>query len=353
MRDELVLKIGNKRLSGWKEFEVERSIEFGPHKFEVKLRKMQWRNPNASQYIRITAGDAFSLYLDDTLLITGYVDVVRPNYDATNMDLTITGRSKLGDLVDCSLTGQQFKKQTLLQIATTLCLPFGIAVTVADGVDIGGEFANDQTLDEGQPVWVFLEYIARIKGVRLIGDAQGDLWLTRGPQRRANQALTLGENVLRAGATDDHRKRYSDYTVMAETDDDDVGFGNDGAQHIQGKHLDKTITRYRPIVIPTDAKCSLAECEIQAQWQAKSHYGRSKQAPYVVRGYRQPADGTVWPFNALVRVNDAYLDINEDRLIVSTIMKLDENGPITEIVVQPVDAYNLQPLKEEASEELF
>jgi prophage tail gpP-like protein len=351
MLDELILSIGGKRLKGWKEFEVFRSIERGPHHFEVTLRKMQWRTPKAKDYVSVKGGDAFRLFLDDTLLISGNIDVARPNYDATTMDLTISGRSKLGDLVDCSTTGQKFTQQDLLQIATILCKPFGIAVHVAKGVDIGGVFASDQVLAEGQGVWEFLEYISRIKGVRLIGDAKGDLWLTRGPQGRAKQALTLGENVLSAGSTDDHRQRFSHYTVQVEPDDDD--FGDAGAQHIQGEHIDKTIKRYRPITITTDVKCSLKECATQALWQFKSHYGRSRQAPYVVHGFRQAPGEPVWPINALVRIDDAYLDINEDRLIVSTKMTLNDKGPLTEVVVQPADAYDLQPLKEEKSESVF
>jgi prophage tail gpP-like protein len=341
--DSIFLLIGDKRLTGWKSFSVRRSIERGPHDFKVSLRRMQWRNPASDDYRILKGGEAVSIYIGDDLLMTGEIDEVQPAYDATHLELDIVGRSKVRNLVDCSLIGKKFKQQNLLQIAKDLCTPFGINVYVGDGVDIGGKFVNDQTLDEGQIIWNFLEYLSRIKGIRLLSDAHGDLWLTRGPQGRTITPLVLGRNILTAGGNESYRSRFSDYTVLSDLDDTVMSFND--ASHIQGSHKDSTIKVYRPITITSEVKCSAAECTTQANWLSKAHLGRSKQLRYVVRGYRQ-SNGELWPINYLVKIDDAYMGINQDRLIVETNMIIDDNGMRTEIAVMPKEAFDLQPLPE-------
>lgn len=45
----------------------------------------------------------------------------------------------------------------------------------------------------------------------------------------------------------------------------------------------------------------------------------------------------------MIRVEDPWLGINRDLLIVSTIFKLSENGSTTELQLAPKEAYELLP----------
>ena len=56
--------------------------------------------------------------------------------DSGSFSLSVSGRDKTADLIDCSATGNsEFNNKTLTAIAQELCAPFGIAVLTDDGQD--------------------------------------------------------------------------------------------------------------------------------------------------------------------------------------------------------------------------
>ena len=60
--------------------------------------------------------------------MTGYLDEVLPDYDPEQHTIVASGRSKAGDLIDCSGREQRLDGRTLQQIAETLARPYGIEV---------------------------------------------------------------------------------------------------------------------------------------------------------------------------------------------------------------------------------
>ena len=63
---------------------------------------------------------------------------------------------------------------------------------------------------------------------------------------------------------------------------------------------------------------------------------------YRVQGWRGAKD-ELWRPNTLVKVEDEWLGIERDLLIVSCTYKLSDNGTITELQLAPKEAYELQP----------
>ena len=80
----------------------------------------------------------------------------------------------------------------------------------------------------------------------------------------------------------------------------------------------------------------------RAQWEASTRAGRALTARYTVQGWRG-AKGELWRPNTLVKVEDEWLGIERDLLIVSCTYKLSDNGTITELQLAPKEAYELQP----------
>lgn len=348
---ELILVVDGTPHLGWTGLTVGRSIERGPHEFEVSLTS-RWGEKTQTNPRSIVAGMPVQVYVDDDLVISGYIDDVDPEYDATQHSLTVRGRSKLGDLVDCSTEGEQFPRMSLLGIASQLCAPFGIKVS-ADGNAASAArevFKKPKTLDLGESIWDFLEELARVRAVLLTSTAEGNLLITRAGQGKADIALELGKNIKSASGNFSHRELFSDYIVTAQQPGAMTLTGVDTSQP---KGTAKGTGRFRPLVISADSSGDIADCRTRAEWQRNVHFGRSRGSVYTVSQWRQTPGGRLWTPNEMVSVKDAWCGLDTDLLIVETRIRMDgSNGSTTEIRVMPREAFDLVPVPESDDQEI-
>ncbi|SIS87801.1 phage baseplate assembly protein [Neptunomonas antarctica] len=353
MSDQLILMMDGKPHRGWTRATVGRSIERGPQQFDVSLTDT-WGNTEGINPRSVQIGMGLQVYVNDDLLLTGYIDDVDPEYGATTHALSARGRSKLGDLVDCSTEGKQFSGQSLAQIATLLCKPFGISVLI----DASAKTAANQpfvgktpTLDLGQPIWEFLEEQARIRAVLLISDEQGNLRITRAGTARADVALALGKNIKSASGSFSAQALFSDYIVTGQQPNTpQVKLeGVDNSQPKAAISSSATVARHRPFVVSSDNPLDIAGCKTRAEWQRNVHEGRSVGVVYTVSGWRQTSGGRIWTPNELIQVTDPWMGWNDQRLIVETRLMLDDDGSNTEIRVMPKEAFALVPEVETVS----
>jgi len=339
------LKVDNKIHAGWLKVRLSFSLDSIANSFSLTLTD-KWQANAAVRGIKMDA--PCEVWIDDTKVMTGYVNDVAPNYDATQHTLEVTGRSKAGDLVDCSHVGKQFINRDLLQMAVELCKPFGIKVTVAAGVDIGPAF-KQMEIETGETIYEFLEQAARIRALRFISNIDGDIVITQASKHRLSTPLILGENIKAAAGEFSQRERFSNITVIGSQRGDDNGFA-EAAAHVKASHADLQVKRYRPYVINADSDITIAGAKKRAHGEVNSRFGRSKSVVYTVNGWRH-ATG-LWQPNFRVPVQDAYCEMQADLLISEVVLSIDEQGELAQLKVQPPEAFELLPLPEPKSKEV-
>lgn len=348
--NDVELLINDRIYAGWEGVSVRRSLDYFASSFDLTLTDNQ-----AEEARTIKLGSPCQVRINGEKLITGYVDSIRPGYDAKSRKLTVSGRSKTADLVDCSLppgtlgAGQQ-NSRTLLQLATAVGKRFGIT---ARSEVAGLEPVKVSNLAPEQPVFEFLELHARTAGVRLIDDSDGNIVISRASTERVVTALVLGENIEQADGEFSDRDRFSEYYILGQRP---FG-GDDHAEtdaHISGVAKDVN-TRFRPTVtIAEGAMDGLGMAKRRAEWQRNVQYGRSRQATYTVSGWRH-RDG-LWQPNTNVLVQDKWLgflgkDGKGEWLMIGTVeFVLDGGGKRTRLTVMPAEAYDLIPLPKEEGE---
>jgi prophage tail gpP-like protein len=338
---ELVLRVNGRNYIGFKDVVLLRSIEQGPHQFELKIAPDL--NTNAGVF-DVQDGMSCQAYIDDDLVLTGAVDDINVDYDAKTHEITVIGRSKCGDLADCSTTGQQIKAgQTLLSVARQLCKPFAISVLVDNSATSAANqafTATDLTLDAGQPIWEALEELARIRAVLLVSDSAGNLVITRSGTGNADVPLLLGTNIKAASAKRSHRSLFSEYTVAGQA----ANWATLSAEANSQSTIAGDARRYRPSVIVTDQSVDSAACQARAEWQRRVNYGRSRSINYTMYGWRQAGDeGRIWMPNELVRVTDKFSGLdNTQRLITAVATNLTaRSGRTSTLTVMPKAAFDL------------
>lgn len=331
------LLVGGKRYGGWKDIEIQRGMEQLSGRYTLSVTD-RW--PGQYEPRPILPGMASQVLLDGEAVLTGYSDDTQPGYDDKNTWLTISGRDKTEDLVDCSAihkTGQ-WKGKSLDSIAADLLKPFGIGLVIDPRAKAAcSKKISSFNIEEGETVFACLERAARLQAVLMWTDGLGNVVLGYPGETRAEVALVEGKNIKYAQGSFSHAERFSHYIVKSHSRDDDDDDSESPSKTYQTKAeaADSVITRYRPLIVIAEDHAHQATAKERAQWEASVRAGRGNRATIKVQGWRQDGDtGPLWAPNIRVPVKSPRLRVDCDLLIVHvTYRENGQDGTIAELEV--------------------
>lgn len=344
MPDPLTLEIAGTAYGGWTAVSVVRSIESISGGFSLRVSE-RW--PGQPETRTIRPGERCSIRIGAEAVISGYVDEVEITRAGTDHQVSCRGRDAAGDLVDCSpdLSPGEWHGRTVLEIASDLAAPFGIAVRAE--VPVGAAFTK-VSLDPGASVYDAIEELCKYRALLPVSDGQGAIVLTRAGAARAVAGLVEGENLLEESLTLSWVDRFSRYTVKGQAQGSDLLFG-EAASGAVGRASDTEVERHRPKVVIASKGITAEQAQQRAQWEATVRAGRSAVAHVTVVGWRQGPDetGPLWPVNAIVQVRSATLGLAREMLISELEYVLDESGRKTRLHLVRPDAFALLAEPEE------
>ncbi|EJD1356223.1 phage tail protein [Salmonella enterica] len=339
MNSRIELFISGKVFSGWTGVSVRRSLEHLAGSFELELMMPGQPVPDG-----ITPGLPLKLQINGVTVITGYLDTVKHKLTATSNKISISGRDKTGDLVDCSAVfkGSQWHNRTLRQIADDLCKPFGVRVIwQVDDATAAKPFSTF-TLQLSETVGDALTRAARHRGVLVTSNADGDLVFTQAGNQQTD-TLELGKNLLDADFSDDWRNRYSEYLVK--------GHGGGGGHKGEAKAAallaapkgatdDKAVTRYRPKVILADHKITADGAKQRAIREERRAIAKSERFIAGVTGWFRE-NGALWDVNLLTRVIAPRVNVDKRDLLVCQVEFTlnSKEGEVTRLTLAPRDGF--------------
>ncbi|ECF7297797.1 phage tail protein [Salmonella enterica subsp. enterica] len=337
--NRVALHVDGKVFTGWQSVEVTRSIEHMAGDFSLGVVL-----PGNSVPDSLRPGVSLVLDIDGKTVITGWVDTVKQRISARDLSISLSGRDKTGDLVDCSAVykGGQWHNRTLQQIAQDLCAPFGVRVRWdVNDATAAKPFATF-TLELSETVGDALVRAARHRGVLVTSNEQGDVVFTQARAQRTD-TLTLGENLLSCDYSNDWRDRFSEYNVKGHSGGG--GKNGDGLTAAliaapKGSALDNRITRYRPKIILADHKVDATTARQRALREERRALAKSVRFSATVRGwFRQ--NGDPWQPNLLTQISAERVGLTSGQLLVTTVkMTLDnQEGAVTQLTLAPREGF--------------
>ena len=105
---KLELKVQNRKYSGWENVRISKSMQSIAHNFSMDIFK--------GDQVEIGDDDLIQILVDDKIFFTGYLDNMTIGISDTKKPLSISGRSKAIDLIDCNISeNKQYNKQNIKQ----------------------------------------------------------------------------------------------------------------------------------------------------------------------------------------------------------------------------------------------
>jgi prophage tail gpP-like protein len=345
MSDEVRLLIGGQEYTGWNEIRISRSLKECASSFDIAVSE-RWAGVDGGGAWQIKPFDKAMVYIDDDIVLTGYVESYLPSYEAADHSVRITGRSLTCDLVDCmpDVGKGQFSGYKLDAIANTICGYFGINVKVECDV---GDPLTDAMIEKTETAFSFLEKLARLRSVLLTDDAQGNLVIAQAGSSGSASALVQGQNILAAKATLSGNMRFRDYVCLSQAPVSQDG--SDAQLQVKGTASDGGCPRNRRFAEMSEHPATQPQADARAKWRAKHNFGYSTKASITVAGWRQAKPsggpgGALWETNYLVPVHSPFLAIDRQLLVGKVEFQLDDQGGRrTVVTVAPQDAFTPEP----------
>ena len=339
MSNTVTLRTDGRLFTGWTSVSVTRSIESVAGYFELGVNV-----PPGTDLSGLAPGKAFTLEIGGQIVCTGYIDSRRRQMTADSMKITVAGRDKTADLIDCAAvySGGQWKNRTLEQIARDLCAPYGVTVRWELSDKESAASFPSFTLDHSETVYEALVRASRARGVLMTSNAAGELVFSRAAST-ATDELVLGENLLTLDFEEDFRDRFSEYTVKgyartngAEGDDIDAK----SIVSRKGTATDSDVTRYRPMIIIADSKITAKDAQARALREQRRRLAKSITFEAEIDGWTRK-DGQLWMPNLLVTIDASKYAIKTTELLVSkvTLILNDQDGMKTRVSLAPREGF--------------
>lgn len=334
----LVLDDGQ-QISGWLDVRITRGIERCPADFSLRVTE---KFPTSVDALQIKSGQGVQVMIGGDLVLTGYVDVVRPKFDATMHEVTVLGRSKCQDLVDCSAEwpGGQISGDSLLAIAQKLGAPYGItAIALTDP----GDPIPVYQLNQGETVWEIIEKLARYRQLLAYDGVDGNLILSAVGQTPAGSGFREGVNVEAAEVAFSAHQRFQTYISYAMSTESFNDLGD--VDYTNATTTDDTVKRHRvrKVVCPVSGPLGTAFAEDRIIWEASRRFGRSYAVSLQTDSWRD-ASGALYAPNTLVRLELPSLKLPDVTWTISEVtFHKGADGTRCELLIMPPQAFIPEP----------
>lgn len=344
---DLALRVDGFDLLGWTQIQITRSLDQVADQFALAIQ--------ADRIDQLVPGQACEVYLDGERILSGYLDEDDASETASATTLTVSGRSRASDLVDCTAIHRPWRDALGLDIARALCEPFGITVAAE-----AGALARERyfALAEGETVFEALDRLARANAMRIVSSTDGGVIFTRtGILRYPDVVIRRGYNVVAAHRRRSNAERFSRYIFKAQQAADDDNYG-EAASAAAYEVEDPGVTRFRPLVVQTDTQLGSATVVVDGQpaasrlaaaaaWERNTRAGKALELEYDVA---DPLDmgaswrhaHGIWEPNIIVGVQDDRYGLDGEFLVHRVTLIRDAAGTRTQVALVAPEAYDVQ-----------
>lgn len=331
---EIILILGDAAYLGWTELSVERGIDSLCGAFSLTLTA---REGTGLPAFPIAAGAPCQVMLNGQPLITGYVDRRNRRLDKDAIGLTVSGRDKACDLVDCSAMNSpgSWTGASLETIARALAAPFGIELTFASST---GKPLSKFAIQPGETAFAAIERLCRYRALIAFSDGNGGVTIGNPDSGRRSGAVIEGDNLLSFEEDNDFSQRFSQYTVKGQASGSDTANGA-AVSGLKGEASDPLVSRNRPQLIIGEEQSTAASLTIRAQWEAQTRAARAQRYTATVPGW-QAGGGDIWQPGARAQVSVPSHGLAGDLLIERAVLRRSaEDGTTSELTLVPPEAW--------------
>ena len=358
---DIQIEVNGIRYTGWESVSVTKTIETlcGSFEFDGSFTK--------GKTFPVKVNDECKIYVNDTAVITGYVDTLKVSIDASTHRLSISGRDRTCDLVDNTLSPAiplPKLPATVKQIIEKILQFYSMTnIKVIDPYNLA-PIREVITAELGQTAEDLIQQYASKRNVLITTNNDGDIIFQRAGTDIYKTVLTRNKKdyqvIKGSDMTFDNTKRFHEYRVTDQGNsiaNDWTGNQSTAKQNsdVSAIDFDDEIRKTRIYYLSSDDTSENEDVKKRVLWEGNFRRAQSVVYECDVVGFKPLLDNGIWLPNKRVRIDDVESNITNAKLLISSVIfKKDNNdGSITHLKCVPQDSFTLQlnrPKKQKADE---
>lgn len=313
---------------GWSQIHVTRSMDRICSNYTFQCTQT---NPFDYKKWEIKMGAPCKVLILGVSIIVGYIEDIHIDYNHSAHTVSISGRDRTCDIVDCTRAPMDENRKALaacisarvpvLQIITALCEPYKIGVTVAANAKQAAQFIfpSITAFDAATPIIEFITKCCKVAQLLPIATHDGNLLLATAGTSTAKTNIVAGYNVLTGALKHSNKDVYSDYMVKGVAPGVDYSALKD-AQWMHPVHDNNELAgRYRPLCTLNEVPGDIGDGTHREEWEMRYRSANARSFTYKVQGLTQ-SDGSPWLLNMNIKVTDAWFGLKgTEEMIINQI----------------------------------
>ena len=323
----VTVRANGRDYDGWESVQISAAIDQPARSF--RLETTEW--PGEWNF---APGTPVEIYANGDLVVKGYTNRYSPSGDATSHRITIEGRGKGQDCIDCASVHPTgfVENQDPVKFASALD-HFGVGIKAA----VPLRPVPRQVIKQGERVFDTLERYIRPQGVTAMGMADGSIEVTNASVAKRHKGTLMEAWNIKSfsGEISDDRK-HSETTVKGQRQ-----YGSTEQDlHIAEVARDTTVGRFRPQIIVHETETDIGRARDRAQHESERAAGMSVKCTIGVQGWRDQAGVLFHPNYLFYVFAPILLHIQQDMLVESVeFSQSSGNGSTAELSLVDPKAY--------------
>jgi prophage tail gpP-like protein len=287
-------------------------------------------------------GQQARVFIDENLVITGYIESLDISYSAGSHSINVSGRDIGGDLIDSSIRQKSYIQRDFFKLVNLVLVDNGYSIKVINNV---GTLTLEPTetikTEQGDSVFDFLDRYAKKLQVLLKISPNGDLEIIREDDEVVKNFLindfTQNNNILSASLNLSTVNRFNLIEVYSQ--DNNKTHTKTGISQ-KGTATDSNIRATRRKVITMNTASQSKSLIALAEWNINLRRAKGSRYSCKVVGFYSGKD--IWQPNKLVNIVDYTAQVKGNFLIQGVKFSQSLQGSFTTLDIVERGAFSAE-----------
>ncbi len=191
---------------------------------------------------------------------------------------------------------------------------------------------KDVSVTPGESVWSVIDRLARMRGMFVHDDENGNLVLGRAGSGSSGATLQEGRNILAATCVIRDDSAFGKIEAKTQMRGDD-NTDDEKTRKLAGS-VDGSSDRHRPLLVPAEEPGDSDDMAARAQYERDVHLGSIIEVTVTVRGWRL-SSGKLWTIRDIITCDSPMLLLSKVSLGIKTTVfsQADGMGTVTTLTL--------------------
>jgi prophage tail gpP-like protein len=338
--NNIYLEVDGVRYEGFTDIAVNSAIENFSSSFSFTTTVKETKQGKIINDIKL--GQKAKVFIDKTLLITGFIEEIDKEVSSSSHSKTASGRDVGGDIIDSDIIQKSYNQRNFERLINLVLKDNGFSIEVINKVGILNLEANETIkTEQGQSIFDFLDKYAKKLQVLLKIDKNGNLNIIREDNDVVKNMLinnyTADTNILASRLKLSTIDRFNVIEVYSQGNNkthSKLGISQ------KGKAVDTQIRTTRRKILTMNTASESKSLKALAEWNIQLRRAKGSRYTCTTLGFYS-SNNTLWQPNTLVDIIDYDMEVQGTFLIQGVTFNQNLQGSFTNLDIVEQGSFSI------------